>query len=184
MHKSAVTRWVKSAEDHLKSIGRRRPEAQSVVVDATLPDKPTDGCIYDALVTNITAFGAFVQIIGLSSKVEGFVHSSHIQNDRVQSVGDVLTRGQSVKIKLLKAEGTTYELSMKEVDQQTGEDLCSMEAAASGTNSMPLGARGALTLGNDGLLEMEARNPDRPTLNSNAVQQTTQATTKLSSPEW
>ena len=65
-----------------------------------LSDKPTDGQIYDGRVANITGFGAFVQMMGLAQKVEGLVHISHIQNERVQSVGDVLTRGQMVKVKV------------------------------------------------------------------------------------
>jgi hypothetical protein len=61
-------------------------------------------------------------------------------------------------LQVLKFNGTRISLSMKEVDQATGEDLCPAEVAATGANSMPLGGRGQL-LGNDGLLELEARNP-------------------------
>ncbi len=65
-----------------------------------LPEKPEDGKIYDGRVANITNFGAFIQILGVEQKAEGLVHISQISQERVQSVGDVLTRGQAVKVKV------------------------------------------------------------------------------------
>jgi polyribonucleotide nucleotidyltransferase len=49
---------------------------------------------------------------------------SQISNERVAKVSDVLEEGQSVKVKLLGFDdrGKTR-LSMKIVDQETGEDL-------------------------------------------------------------
>jgi polyribonucleotide nucleotidyltransferase len=69
----------------------------------------------------IVDFGAFVNFFG--SK-DGLVHVSQIANQRVDKVGDVLQEGQTVKVKLLGFDdrGKTR-LSMKVVDQETGEDL-------------------------------------------------------------
>ena len=55
---------------------------------------------------------------------DGLVHVSQIANERVNKVSDVLSEGQQVKVKLLGFDdrGKTR-LSMKIVDQETGEDL-------------------------------------------------------------
>ena len=69
----------------------------------------------------IVDFGAFVNFFGAR---DGLVHVSQISSERVNKVSDVLTEGQEVKVKLLGFDdrGKTR-LSMKVVDQQTGEDL-------------------------------------------------------------
>ena len=61
---------------------------------------------------------------------DGLVHVSQISNERVNKVSDVLQEGQEVKVKLLGFDdrGKTR-LSMKIVDQQTGEDLSKKEEA-------------------------------------------------------
>ena len=42
---------------------------------------------------------------------------------KVNSVEEVVTRGQIVKVKVLSIAAGKMSLSMKEVDQETGEDL-------------------------------------------------------------
>jgi polyribonucleotide nucleotidyltransferase len=66
-------------------------------------------------------FGAFVNFFG--SK-DGLVHISQLAPNRVQKTSDVVKEGDKVKVKLLGFDdrGKTR-LSMKAVDQQTGEDL-------------------------------------------------------------
>lgn len=55
---------------------------------------------------------------------EGMVHVSMIlQNQRVNSPNEVLRRGQNVKVKVMSMAGNRISLSMKDVDQNTGEDL-------------------------------------------------------------
>jgi polyribonucleotide nucleotidyltransferase len=75
----------------------------------------------------VVDFGAFVNFFG--SK-DGLVHVSQISNERVARPADVLTEGQSVKVKLMGFDdrGKT-KLSMKVVDQETGEDLSGGMAA-------------------------------------------------------
>lgn len=65
---------------------------------------------------------------GFKRKTEGLCHISQLKNERVKAVTDVLNRGQNVKVKLLKMENNKISLSMKEVNQQTGEDLNPQEA--------------------------------------------------------
>ena len=66
-------------------------------------------------------FGAFVNFFGAK---DGLVHISQLAQRRVQKVTDVVKEGDTVKVKLLGFDerGKTR-LSMKVVDQQTGEDL-------------------------------------------------------------
>jgi polyribonucleotide nucleotidyltransferase len=66
-------------------------------------------------------FGAFVNFFGAK---DGLVHISQLAPQRVQNVKDVVKEGDKVKVKLLGFDdrGKTR-LSMKVVDQTTGEDL-------------------------------------------------------------
>ena len=66
-------------------------------------------------------FGAFVNFFGAK---DGLVHISQLAANRVQKTSDVVKEGDKVKVKLLGFDdrGKTR-LSMKAVDQVTGEDL-------------------------------------------------------------
>jgi polyribonucleotide nucleotidyltransferase len=85
------------------------------------------GAIYDGKVVKVVDFGAFVNFFGAK---DGLVHVSQISNERVAKPSDVLKEGQIVKVKLLGFDdrGKT-KLSMKVVDQETGEDLTKKEGA-------------------------------------------------------
>ncbi len=87
----------------------------------SIASEPEIGQIYTGKVVKIVDFGAFVNFFGAK---DGLVHVSQISNERVAKVSDVLTEGQQVKVKLLGFDdrGKTR-LSMKVVDQETGEDL-------------------------------------------------------------
>ncbi|MFC3071147.1 polyribonucleotide nucleotidyltransferase [Phenylobacterium soli] len=93
-----------------------------------IASEPEVGQIYTGKVVKIVDFGAFVNFFG--SK-DGLVHVSQIANQRVDKVSDVLQEGQSVKVKLLGFDdrGKTR-LSMKVVDQETGEDLSKKDEKA------------------------------------------------------
>ena len=85
---------------------------------------PEVGHIYDGKVQNITGFGCFVALEGFRRKVEGLVHISQLRREgRVNSVEEVVSRGQRVKIKVLSITGGKMSLTMKDVDQETGQDL-------------------------------------------------------------
>jgi len=91
----------------------------------SIASEPEIGTIYTGKVVKIVDFGAFVNFFGAK---DGLVHVSQIANERVNKVSDVLQEGQSVKVKLLGFDdrGKTR-LSMKVVDQETGEDLSKKE---------------------------------------------------------
>jgi polyribonucleotide nucleotidyltransferase len=87
----------------------------------SIASDPEVGQIYDGTVVKVVEFGAFVNFFGAK---DGLVHVSQISQERVAKVSDVLKEGDKVKVKLLGFDdrGKTR-LSMKVVDQETGEDL-------------------------------------------------------------
>jgi polyribonucleotide nucleotidyltransferase len=87
----------------------------------SIASDPEVGQIYEGTVVKVMEFGAFVNFFG--SK-DGLVHISQLASARVQKTSDVVKEGDKVKVKLLGFDdrGKTR-LSMKVVDQETGEDL-------------------------------------------------------------
>jgi polyribonucleotide nucleotidyltransferase len=84
-------------------------------------DEPEAGQIYTGKVVKIMDFGAFVNFFG---KRDGLVHVSQLANERVNHPKDVLKEGQEVKVKLLGFDDRgKVRLSMKVVDQETGEEI-------------------------------------------------------------
>ncbi|HEY5288800.1 MAG TPA: polyribonucleotide nucleotidyltransferase, partial [Caulobacteraceae bacterium] len=91
----------------------------------SITQEPEIGQIYDGKVVKIVDFGAFVNFFGAK---DGLVHVSQIASQRVNKVSDVLQEGQIVKVKLLGFDDRgKVRLSMKVVDQTTGEDLSKKE---------------------------------------------------------
>jgi polyribonucleotide nucleotidyltransferase len=83
--------------------------------------EPEVGKIYTGKVVGMPEFGAFVNFLGAK---DGLVHISEIKNERVQKVSDVLTEGQQVKVKVIGVDDRgKVKLSMRLVDQETGEEL-------------------------------------------------------------
>ena len=73
-------------------------------------------------------FGAFVNFFGAK---DGLVHVSELAAKRVNKVSDVVNEGDAVKVKLLGFDNRgKVRLSMKQVDQVTGEDLSKQQAEA------------------------------------------------------
>ena len=89
--------------------------------------EPEEGAVYTGTVVKIVDFGAFVNFFG---KRDGLVHVSQIENRRLNHPSDVLKEGQEVKVKLLGFDDRgKVRLSMKVVDQETGEEATKEEAA-------------------------------------------------------
>ncbi|UWR39693.1 polyribonucleotide nucleotidyltransferase [Phaeobacter inhibens] len=83
--------------------------------------EPEEGAVYTGKVVKIVDFGAFVNFFG---KRDGLVHVSQIENRRLNHPSDVLKEGQEVKVKLLGFDDRgKVRLSMKIVDQETGEEI-------------------------------------------------------------
>lgn len=84
-------------------------------------EEPEVGKIYTGKVVRIVDFGAFVNFMG--SK-DGLVHISELVDERVEKVTDVINEGDEVTVKLLDIDPRgKVRLSMRVVDQETGEDL-------------------------------------------------------------
>jgi len=82
---------------------------------------PEAGKIYTGKVVKLMDFGAFVNFFG---KRDGLVHVSQLANERVNHPKDILTEGQEVKVKLMGFDDRgKVRLSMKVVDQETGEEI-------------------------------------------------------------
>jgi polyribonucleotide nucleotidyltransferase len=103
----------------------------------SIVSEPEVGEIYDGKVVKVVDFGAFVNFFGAK---DGLVHVSELAPKRVNKVSDVVNEGDMVKVKLLGFDNRgKVRLSMKQVDQQTGEDLSKKQAeeAASGEGDAP-----------------------------------------------
>jgi len=78
------------------------------------------GDIYEGKVTQITSFGAFVEIKienktkGRGIPIEGLVHVSELSWEKVEDPADVLSEGEKVKVKVIGVEGGKLALSIKQ----------------------------------------------------------------------
>ena len=92
-------------------------------------DPPDMYSLHQGAVQGIQTFGAFVTLPGFRSN--GLIHITQIRNDkRVELVTDELNVGMAVWVKVIGCEpnmngkgGWKLSLSMKYVNQSTGEDL-------------------------------------------------------------
>jgi polyribonucleotide nucleotidyltransferase len=83
--------------------------------------EPEVGSIYTGKVVKVVDFGAFVNFLGSR---DGLVHISELAQQRVGKVADVVKLGDQVKVKVLGFDDRgKVKLSMRQVDQETGEDL-------------------------------------------------------------
>ena len=87
----------------------------------SIASDPEVGHIYEGTVVKVMDFGAFVNFFGAK---DGLVHISQLAANRVQNTKDVVKEGDKVKVKLLGMDDRgKVRLSMKAVDQVTGEDI-------------------------------------------------------------
>jgi polyribonucleotide nucleotidyltransferase len=83
--------------------------------------EPELGVIYNGKVVKVVDFGAFVNFLGSR---DGLVHISELAPQRVGKVADIVKLGDTVKVKVLGFDDRgKVKLSMRQVDQETGEDL-------------------------------------------------------------
>jgi polyribonucleotide nucleotidyltransferase len=89
--------------------------------------EPEIGVIYTGKVVKTVEFGAFVNFLGAR---DGLVHISELAPRRVGKVNDVVKEGDQVKVKVLGVDDRgKVRLSMKAVDQATGEDISNKREA-------------------------------------------------------
>ncbi len=93
-----------------------------------LTDEPEVGKVYDGKVVKCVDFGAFVNFMGAK---DGLVHISELQNDRTAKTTDVVNEGEAVKVLVIGMDDRgKVKLSMKRVDQKTGEPIAKPEKEA------------------------------------------------------
>ena len=92
--------------------------------------EPEIGVIYNGKVVKTADFGAFVNFLGSR---DGLVHISELQQGRVGKTSDVVNVGDQVKVKVIGFdERGKVKLSMRVVDQATGEDITEKVGAKPG----------------------------------------------------
>ena len=106
---------IKISSSDVNQIEAAKKWIQGIVEEAEV------GKIYNGKVVNIVDFGAFVNFMGGK---DGLVHVSEMKNERVEKPTDVVSEGQEVKVKVLEIDNRgKVRLSMRVVDQETGEEL-------------------------------------------------------------
>ncbi len=87
----------------------------------SIVDEPEEGVIYQGTVVKTVDFGAFVNFFGAK---DGLVHISQLTEGRVAKTTDVIKEGDKVWVKLMGFDDRgKVRLSMKVVDQETGEEI-------------------------------------------------------------
>ncbi len=125
---------VKIASSDPEKIAAARKWIEGITMEAEV------GKIYTGKVVSMVDFGAFVNFMGGK---DGLVHISEIKNERVAVVKDVLSEGQAVKVKVLAVdERGKVRLSMRLVDQETGEEIPDTRPPREGGDDRPRGDRG------------------------------------------
>ncbi len=140
---------VKIASADGKAITAAKNWIRSIVAE---PEKDE---IYEGKVVKVMEFGAFVNFFGSR---DGLVHISELAPQRVAKVTDIVKEGDVVKVKFLGMDDRgKVRLSMKVVDQETGEDISEKIKAE---RDAERAARG--DTGPDDREERDDRRPRRP----------------------
>ena len=85
-----------------------------------ITDEPEVGVIYEGKVVKCVDFGAFVNFMGAK---DGLVHISELADERVAKTTDIVNEGDEVKVLCIGMDDRgKVKLSMKRVDQETGEE--------------------------------------------------------------
>lgn len=93
----------------------------AVVWIKQITDDPEVGKVYEGKVVKTVDFGAFVNFMG---NHDGLVHISELQDARTAKTTDVVNEGDMVKVLLIGIDDRgKVKLSMKRVDQETGEPI-------------------------------------------------------------
>jgi polyribonucleotide nucleotidyltransferase len=95
--------------------------AEAIRMIMNIAAEPEMGAIYTGKVVKTVDFGAFVNFMGAK---DGLVHISELRPERTEKTTDVVNVGDVVKVKLVGIDDRgKVKLSMKAVDQATGEDI-------------------------------------------------------------
>jgi polyribonucleotide nucleotidyltransferase len=110
-------------DDGVVKVAATSDEASKAAIDwiKSIVAEPEEGEIYDGKVVKVMDFGAFVNFLGPR---DGLVHISELAPERVDKVTDIVNEGDTVKVKCIGFDDRgKVKLSMRLVDQETGEEL-------------------------------------------------------------
>ncbi len=100
---------------------------KAIALIQAIAAEPEIGRVYRGKVVKVVDFGAFVNYLGPR---DGLVHISQLKNERVGKVTDVIQEGDEIWVKLIGIDDRgKVKLSMKLVDQDTGQEIKSEESA-------------------------------------------------------
>lgn len=91
-------------------------DAKAMIINVSTD--PQVGMVYEAKITNIEEYVAHAEFLG--SK-QGRIHISEIANKRISSISDHLNIGEVIKALVIGIERDRFKLSIRKVDQKTGE---------------------------------------------------------------
>ena len=103
-------------DEGLVSIAAVNAESGQAAIDwvNSIVEEPEIGKVYEGKVVKLMDFGAFVNFMGSR---DGLVHISQLKSERVEKVSDVVSEGDTVKVKVLDIDPRgKVKLSMKEVE--------------------------------------------------------------------
>ena len=110
---------IKIAASDTESAQAAQKRINDIVAEAEL------GVIYTGKVVKTVDFGAFVNFLGTK---DGLVHISELQDGRTEKTTDICKEGDIVKVKVIGFDDRgKVKLSMKRVNQETGDDIESKE---------------------------------------------------------
>ena len=106
---------IKIAASDTEAAEAAQKRINDIVAEAEL------GVIYTGKVVKTVDFGAFVNFLGTK---DGLVHISELQDARTEKTTDICKEGDMVKVKVIGFDDRgKVKLSMKRVNQETGEDI-------------------------------------------------------------
>ena len=106
---------IKIAASDTESAQAAQKRINDIVAEAEL------GVIYTGKVVKTVDFGAFVNFLGTK---DGLVHISELQDARTEKTTDICKEGDIVKVKVIGFDDRgKVKLSMKRVNQETGDDI-------------------------------------------------------------
>ncbi|KAI9119987.1 hypothetical protein K1719_008956 [Acacia pycnantha] len=85
--------------------------------------------VYKGRVSRVMDTGCFVQLDDFRGK-EGLVHVSQMATRRIGNAKDVVKRDQEVYVKVISISGQKLSLSLRDVDQHTGNDLLPLKKSS------------------------------------------------------
>tara|TARA_B110000977_G_scaffold173543_1_gene226774 strand:+ start:4236 stop:7760 length:3525 start_codon:yes stop_codon:yes gene_type:complete len=124
--------------------------------------EPEVGKIYRGTVRNVMDFGAFVELGEFSKKFEGLVHVSMMSALKGVNAREQIRVGQPVWVKVTTRSSSRMALSMRDVDQRTGEELMKGSGAGAAGSSRHNASRAGPSSGYGGASGYSTNLPPPP----------------------